>query len=400
VNIWIINYFAGSPSSGWGERHFYLSNEWLKAGHSVTIVSSTFNHMFSHFADGRSQFNFEELEGRLFCWIRTPKYNPRSVTRFWAMIVFALKAYFVPPAIAGKPDIVIVSSMPIFPVLTGWLLKKRYRSRKFIFEIRDLWPLTPIHLLGYSRHHPFIMLMAWFERLGYRKADHIVSVLPNSATYINAISGNPEKFNYIPNGISNELLNNIPLPAEIGKLLPQEKFIIGYAGTIGLANALEYLTEAARLLAENRDIHFLLVGDGYLKRELEERTSDLGNISFIPKLGKSYIQSLLAHFDICFIGRNGSPLFDHGVSSNKYFDYMLAGKPVLVSSNKIKDPVELSGCGIIVEPDDANAIAQCILELYALPPRERHDMGVRGKEYVLKYHNYTYLGQQYERLFD
>ena len=135
MKIWIVNYFAGSPSSGWGERHFYLSNEWLKAGHTVTIVSSTYNHMFSHFGGESSQFNFEEIEGRLFCWIKTPKYNPKSVTRFWAMIVFALKAYFVPAARAGKPEIIIVSSMPIFPVLTGWLLKRKYRARKFIFEI-------------------------------------------------------------------------------------------------------------------------------------------------------------------------------------------------------------------------------------------------------------------------
>jgi len=289
--------------------------------------------------------------------------------------------------------------MPIFPALTGWLLKKRYRARKFIFEIRDLWPLTPIHLMGYSRHHPFIILLFWLERMGYRRSDHIVSVLPNSGAYINAISGNPAKYNYIPNGISAELLDNMTLPADIKKFLPQGKFIIGYAGTIGLANALEYLAEAAKLLAENQDIHFLLVGDGYLKKELEQKTSDLQNITFLPKLGKSYMQSLIYHFDICFIGRNGSPLFDHGVSSNKYFDYMLAGKPVLVSSNRIKDPVELSGCGIIVNPDDASAITQGILELYAMTPGERQELGARGREYVLKYHNFTYLSQQYERLF-
>lgn len=399
MNIWIVNYFAGSPSSGWGERHFYLSNEWLGAGHKVTIVSSTFNHMFSHYAGARSQFNFEEIEGRLFCWIKTPKYNPRSVKRFWAMIVFALKAYFVPMAKAGKPDIIIVSSMPIFPVVTGWLLKKRYKSKKFIFEIRDLWPLTPIHLMGYSRHHPFILLMSWLERLGYRKSDHIVSVLPNSESYINAISGNPGKFNYIPNGISSELLNNMPLSADIGKSLPQGKFIIGYAGTIGLANALEYLAEAAKILVQNQHIHFLFVGDGYLKKMLEQQTSTLNNITFLPKIGKSYIQDLLSHFDICFIGRNGSPLFEHGVSSNKYFDYMLAGKPVLVSSKRIKDPVELSGCGIIVKPDDASAIANGILELYEMTPRERQELGARGREYVLKYHNFTYLSRQYESLF-
>jgi glycosyltransferase involved in cell wall biosynthesis len=399
LNIWVLNYFAGSPISGWGERHFYLSKKWLDDGHKVTVVSSTYNHMFSHYARADHQFNFESIDDRLFCWIKTPHYRPQSVKRFWAMIVFALKAYFVPITQAGRPDMIIVSSMPIFSVITGWFLKSRYRARKLIFEIRDLWPLTPIHLMGYSRRHPMIMLMAWVEKFGYRKADHIVSVLPNAACYVNSISKNPGKFNYIPNGISEGMLGNEQLPEDIERLVPKNKFIVGYAGTLGLANALEYFAEAASILTDHPYIHLILVGDGYLKQSLVEKTTGLTNITYTPKLRKSYMQSLLGHFDICFIGRNNSPLFDHGVSSNKYFDYMLASKPVLVSSNKIKDPVELSGCGIIVEPDSARAIAGGVLKLFSLPPEERKAMGKKGREYVLKYHNFTYLSKQYEKLF-
>lgn len=398
-NIWVLNFFAGSPASGWGERHYYLSKKWLEDGHRVTIVSSAYNHMFSNYARADHQYNFEHIESRLFCWVKTPKYNPQSVKRFWAMMVFALKTYFVPVSKVGRPDIIIVSSMPIFSVVTGWLLKKRYRANKFIFEIRDLWPLTPIHLMGYSHRNPMIRIMSWLEKFGYRKADHIVSVLPNSADYINSISKNPGKFNYIPNGISEEMLESEQLPADISELIPKDKFIIGYAGTIGLANALEFFAEAARILVDHTDIHFLLVGDGYLKQGLKEKTKDLSNITFIPKVRKSYMQSLLGNFEVCFIGRNNSPLFDHGVSSNKYFDYMLASKPVLVSSNRIKDPVEFSGCGIIVEPDSARTIADGILKLYSLSFEERKLMGEKGRVYVLKYHNFTFLSEQYEKLF-
>jgi len=399
MNIWVINYFAGTPLSGWGERHYYLSEGWVQNGYVVTIISSTYNHMFNHFAYADHQFNFEEVDGRRFCWVRTPMYNPKSVKRFWAMLVFALKVYFVPASKAGRPDIIIVSSMPIFSVITGWLLKRRYKAQKFIFEIRDLWPLTPINLMGYSRYHPFIIFMAWLEKVGYRKSDHIVSVLPNSSVYINSISLNSEKFNYIPNGISEVMCGNEILPNDIAVYLPAKKFIIGYAGTLGMANALEYFVEAARILSGNENLHFVLAGDGYLKKELVEKTADLNNITFIPKIKKLYMQSLLGQFDICFIGRTGSPLFDHGVSSNKYFDYMLAGKPVLVSSNQIKDPVEMSGCGITVKPDDARTISDGILKLYSLSKDERLEMGLRGREYVLKYHNFDYLSAQYEKLF-
>ncbi len=195
------------------------------------------------------------------------------------------------------------------------------------------------------------------------------------------------------------MLDNEPLPGDIEQHIPDGKFIVGYAGTLGMANALEYFAEAARILSDHPNMHFLMVGDGYLKQGLEEKTKDLSNITFIPKIKKSYMQSLLGHFDVCFIGRNNSPLFDHGVSSNKYFDYMLASKLVLVSSNRIKDPVELSGCGIIVEPDSARAIADGILKLYTLSPEERKSMGEKGRVYVLKHHNFTYLGEQYEKLF-
>lgn len=290
--------------------------------------------------------------------------------------------------------------MPIFPSLTGWLLKKRYKAKKFIFEIRDIWPLSAQLMMGYSKYHPFILFMAWFEKIGYRKSDYIVSVLPNAAGHINSISKNPDKLKYIPNGISEDLLNSLPLPIEISSLLPSNKTIVGYTGTIGMANALEYLTEAAAMLKDNNQLHFVLVGDGYLKEELLKKYGNLPNLTFIPKIKKAYMQDMIAHFDVCFIGRNNTPLFDHGVSSNKYFDYMLASKPVLVSSNRIKDPVELSDCGLIVEPDSAQAIKNGIEQLLLLPEDKLKEMGNRGRQYVLKFHNLGYLSDQYSKLFN
>lgn len=397
-NIWVINQFAGSPNSGWGERHYFLSRKWLDKGYKVTVISSTYNHMFKNFAIDKEQFNFEDVNGTQFCWIKTPKYNPQSVLRFWAMLVFAIKAYFVPISKAGKPDIIIVSSMPIFPSLTGWLLKKRYKTEKFIFEVRDLWPLTPMYLMGFSKWHPVIMFISFFEKIGYKKSDYIVSLLPNAGSYINVISKNPYKFKWIPNGIDERLLKSEDLPEDILQMIPKDKFIVGYTGTMGMANALEYFAEASQYIKE-KPIHLVFVGEGYLKGKLQELTKTSSNVSFIPRISKNQVQTILELFDVCFIGRNNTPLFDYGVSSNKYFDYMLSKKPVLVSSNHIKDPVELSDCGIIVNPDDAKAIADGIIQLYSISNQEREAMGKRGYEYVKKYHNFEYLSEKYLDLF-
>lgn len=397
--VWIINFFAGTPETGWGERHYYFSKYFKENNIDVTIISATFNHLWRKFPPSNHKFNFEINNGLRFCWIKTPKYDGQSVWRFWSMLVFAFRSYFVPTKEAGKPDIIIISSMPIFPVLSAYWLKKKYKAKTLIFEIRDLWPLTAIYLGNLSKKHPVVKFIGWFEKFGYKKSDYIVSLLPNADKYINEISKAPEKFKYIPNGLDKSVLAEEELTNEIKAKIPKDKFIIGYTGTIGLANALEYFVEAGKLLKDEKDIALVIVGDGYLKQSLVESCKDYNNIIFINKIKKNQVQSMIKNFDVCFVGRNNTPLFEHGVSANKYFDYMLAEKPILDSNNHIKDPVEMSGCGIIVEPDSAEAIRDGALMLYKMSKAERHEMGKKGKEYLLTNHSLEKLADDYIKLF-
>lgn len=399
-NIWVINQFAGNPDSGWGERHYYFSKNWIEKGYRVTIISGSYNHVFHKLPHAPEQFNFDNYEGTPFCWVKVPHYNPNSVTRFWSFLIFALKILFLPVKKLGKPDLIVVSSMPIFPVLSGFWLKKLYRAKALLFEIRDIWPLTLVLLGDVSPKHVAVQFIGWFEKFGYRKADKIVSLLPNAASHFEEIANAGTKFEYIPNGLDEAVLSKEKLPEQIVSEIPKDKFIIGYTGTIGLANALEYLVESAGLLKDDKRYHFVIIGDGYLKAELEIQSKDFGNISFFPKIRKNQVASAIEYFDICFVGRNDTPLFKHGVSANKYFDYMLAGKPVLDSNNYIKDPVELSGCGLIVAPDSADTIVEGIHKLFSLSPQERAIMGEKGREYVRVNHNITHLSDLYVNLFE
>ena len=399
-NIWVINQFAGNPDSGWGERHYYFSQNWIKKGYKVTIISGSYNHVFHKLPDAPKQFNLESHGKTLFCWVKVPRYNPKSVTRFWSFLVFSLKILFLPIKSLGKPDIIIVSSMPIFPVLTGYWLKVLYKSKAFFFEIRDIWPLTLVLLGNVSPKHIAVRFIGWFENFGYKKADKIVSLLPNARSHFEKVANAGEKFIYIPNGLDDASLSNEKIPKALESLIPKEKFIIGYTGTIGLANALEYLVDAAGLLKVDKRFHFIIIGDGYLKDELSKKSKDFGNISFFPKIRKNQVASAIEYFDVCFVGWHGTSLYKHGVSANKYFDYMLAGKPVLDSNNKIKDPVELSKCGIIVKPDSAIAIADGIQQLFDLSDKERKIMGDKGRKHVDEYHNILYLSNLYIKLFE
>ncbi len=400
--VWIINMTAGKPDSGWGERHFYFSKFWIKKGYDVKIISGSYNHLFHNqpTIDSNKKITLEKVEeGITFCWVKIPEYDGGSIFKLWSMIVFAFKVLFLKTKILGKPEVILVSSMPIFPIISGWYLKKKFKAKKLLFEIRDLWPLTPMYLKGYSKWHPMILIMAWVEKFGYKKADKIVSLLPNAHSYINKISRDKSKFCWIPNGIDETLLIKEQLPNSISKQIPSNKFVIGYTGTMGMANALEYLIEASILLKNNKDMHFVFVGDGYLKDKLREQVKGNTNITFISKINKNQVQHMLTFFDICFVGRNKTPLFDYGVSSNKFFDYMLAKKVIISSSNKIKDPVELSGAGLIVEPENGKAIVDGIIKIYNYSAKEREEIAIKGYNYVKEYHNFKYLSDLYLKLF-
>lgn len=399
--LWIINFFAGTPESGWGERHYYFAKHWKAMGWDVKIISSSFNHMFksSSLPEVNETFTLENYGGIDFIWVKTPKYDPQSILRFWAQLVFTWKTRKLPTFLKeSKPDTIIVSSMPIFPIWTGIKLKKKFKSR-LLFEIRDIWPLT-LQLLGNkSERNPAVKFIGWFEKTGYREADVMVSLLPNAQNHMNQVAGKTVNFVYIPNGIDPDQLETEKIDEEFENAIPQDKFIIGYAGTIGLANALEYLVKAAQKLKDDNRFHFVIVGEGYLKEQLQQDASSLTNITFLPKIRKNQVQHLLNFFDICFVGRNNSPLFQHGVSANKYFDYMLAAKPILDSNNLIKDPVELSGCGIIVQPDSEDTIIEGIKTLYAMSPNERAQMGQLGKDFVLSHHSIANLAKEYSLHF-
>jgi hypothetical protein len=399
--IWVINQTAGKPTSGWGERHYQFSKYWVKRGYEVFIISGSHNHLFINQPEMFNKtFAIEKTENNIsFCWIKTPKYFDGGYRKYWSNIIFTLKLFFIPFSKVKKPNIIIVSSMPIFPIINAYFIKKRFGNIKWITEIRDLWPLTPIHLKGYSKKHPFIKIISWLEKFAYLKSDYIVSLLPNAYLYINPISKDPEKFSYIPNGMDEIKLHNNEKLNNFLELIPENKFIIGYTGTLGMANAMEFLMEASEKLNNNDKIHFVIVGSGYLRNKFIEQTKNSTNITFIDKIPKKNVSEIINLFDVCYVGRYDSKLYDFGVSYNKYFDYMLAKKPILESSNHINSPAEVSGCALIVKPENSDAIVEGILKLKDLPKNELDAMGEKGYVYVKKYHNFEYLSNQYLKLF-
>lgn len=391
--MWVINQYASTPkySSGAGERFFYLAPFLKQAGYKLTIISGSHNHLFINYPPTPKLFNDEIIEGGVMKWIRLRKYQASSfLGRLYSWFEFLFKLFLLPVS-KSRPNLIIVSSMSIFPIFYALYLKGR-SGCKVILEVRDIWPLTPIELGEYSSRHPFILFMSWVEKLAYKRVDKIVSVLPGLAMHVQNVLGYAKEVTWIPNGI---YYAHDERTKRTGIRLDQTKFNILYTGALGLANAMSYVVEAGMLLHEYEDINLVIIGDGPDKEELVKTSFDFPGIVYFPKVQKEEVVAILEQADACIISWRDKNLYKFGVSANKYNDYMLAAKPIISASNIDDDPVLVAGSGIRVLPENPEAIAAGILQLYQMHPSERKILGEQGRKFVLENSTYEKIAQKY-----
>ncbi len=332
-NIWYINETAGSPEHGMVFRQYYFSKQFVQQGFNVTLISSTFSHLFKKLPNDSFNYNKEIIEGINYLWLKVPKYKEsKDKKRIFKWFVFMYRLFRLDTKKMTKPDVIIFSCTTPFSFLPAYWLSKKLKSKIF-FEIRDIWPLSPIALGGHSPKHPLMAMMAWFEKFAMKKADEIVSNLPNYSAHLKN-RGVDKEFNWISNGVFLEELNNIQaLTKEVKNQIPDDKFIIGFTGTVGNANGMNVFCEVAEKLKENKEILFVIVGEGENRAEIETKYGKLPNLKFLDFIPKNQVQSMLSLFDVCYIGLKKQKLFEFGVSPNKLFDYMYSAKPILYAIN-------------------------------------------------------------------
>jgi glycosyltransferase involved in cell wall biosynthesis len=404
VNILLINHYAGSLRHGMEYRPFYLAREWVRLGHKVRIVASSQSHIRAQapHLDGRARLD-ETIDGVDYRWIATPAYRGNGAARVLNMLAFVAALYRQGAALAAEfsPDVVIASST--YP-LDIWPAERiaRLAGARLLFELHDLWPLSPMELGGYSKWHPFIMLLQAAENHACRYADAIVSILPKVRDHLEAHGMAPHKLHIVPNGADpSEWLPNSPaVPglagARLESLRRQGKFIVGYAGTHGVANALDTLLSAARLVGDER-IAFVLAGTGPDKERLQKMAGDmkLSNVHFFDPVPKQQVPALLRSFDVAYIGWQRQRLYRFGIAPNKLIDYMMAGCAILHSVEAGNDPVAEATCGLTVAPQDPLAVARGLLALFMLEPAEREALGQRGRAYAMSQLSYPVLGRRF-----
>lgn len=368
-------------------------------GHQVLIVGATYSHLRKK---QPVKQGFEKIDGIDYYWIKTNEYHGNGVKRVLSMFGFVVKSCLKYKRICRdfKPDVVVASSTYTFDNYAARRIAK-HTSAKYIYEIHDLWPLSPIELGGMSPRHPFIAMLQHAENYAYKHCNAVISILPNAKEHCTAHGLAPDKFFHVPNGIVKEDWDKpAELPAAhqqlIEKLKSQGRFLVAFAGAHGVANSLPSIIDACASLLE-KGVSLLLVGTGQEKENLIQYTQNQGykNIHFLPAINKHAIPTFLRQMDVLYVGLQRQSLFRFGISPNKIFDYMMAAKPIIQAIDSGNDLIGEAECGITVEPENVSAIAEAIVQLADLTPEERQKLGENGHQYVLKHHTYNVLAQQF-----
>jgi glycosyltransferase involved in cell wall biosynthesis len=404
MNILYIEHYAGSDKYGMEFRPFYMAREWVKMGHSVTILGADFSHLRKKNPVIQKDFTEEWDSGVRFVWLKSNRYRRNDHMRVFNMLGFVKKIKKHAQYIADtyKPDVIIHSSTYPMDVYAAQAVKA-YCNAPCFYEIHDLWPMSLLAMAPIIKEsNPIIRYVQKAEDACYQLDDGVISILPGANRHIKE-RGFTVNYHNVPNGI---VLGDQPDPTPLSEKTlhlfeqwkQQGKFIVLYAGGHARSNALDCLIEAADLV--DASVHLVLVGKGDQKERLMELAKKKENITFLPPVEKRQIPTLLSLADALYLGAKNDPLYEYGVGMNKIFDYMLAKKPVINGIKSEGNPLELSGCALTVAPEQATDLAEGIKKLQQMSQTTRDEMGQKGYDYVIKHHDYTVLAEKFIDAFN
>lgn len=376
-NIWILNHYAGPPEITGGVRHYKFAENLIKKDYKVKIfaASSIHNSKGNLIKDNR-KYLYKEFNNVPFVFVKAMDYIGNGKERVLNMLDYSLRLLTVSKKFGyEKPDIIIASSVHPLTWVVGYKLAKKYNA-KFIAETRDLWPETLVAMGKIEKDSFPAKILYKLEKFIYKKADKLIFTFPGGKDYVESIGLDSSKVRYINNGIDLEEFERNKLQNEyIDKELDNnEKFKVIYTGSMGIANSLDYLIKSAKIIQNKgiKDIQFILFGDGYQKKELEQyvKNNNIKNVLFKGKVDKKYIPNILGKSDLnIFTGKN-IYLYKYGLSLNKMFDYFASGKPTLSNIECGYNILEKYNCGITVKGGSAKTLAEGILKFYNMSKEE------------------------------
>lgn len=380
MRIWLINHYAVPPQYYPLARQNYFARYLMQKGHEVTIfAASTVHNSDLNLIEDDTPYREDVVDGVHYVLIRCKGYHGNGASRILNMQEFARKL----PGVCDqypRPDAIVATSMPPMSCAAGIKLARKYGCRG-IAEIADLWPESLIAYGIAGAHNPAVLWLRRVEKWIYTRSDAVVFTMEGAYDYIREQRWEKavprSKVHYINNGVDLEQFNynKDNFRVDDPDLEDPDIFKVVYTGSIRQVNNLGLLLDAAREVKDPR-VRFLVWGDGDERPALEKRVQDekIGNVVFKGRVEKKFVPSIVSRADVNIAHNTPSPLFRFGISFNKMFDYLAAGKPVLSDFPCPYNPATDHGAGLDVQQPDAVSIARAVEKMAAMPPQEREAM--------------------------
>lgn len=395
MHILLIHQAFAAINEPGGTRHHELSCYLSDQGHRVTIIASPVSYLTGDKTNVSAAKAIRKSDADVII-LRAYTYSALHksfVHRIFSFVSFMISSFLIGLRV---PDVDLVwgTSPPIFQGLTAWAVA-RLKRVPFLFEVRDLWPAFAIQV-GVLRNSLLIHASQWLERFLYRHADR---VMVNSPGYMSHVKERgAEHPVLIPNGADVSMFDL----DDKGEFFREKhclkgKFVVLYAGAHGMSNDLDIVLTAADSLQDYTNLTIVFLGDGKEKTALMKRSERMGlsNVLFLPPIPKTEMPSALAAADACLAILKPIPLYAT-TYPNKVFDYMAAGRPVILAiDGVVRQVVETCRGGISVPPGNAPALAAAIRQLF-LDPQAAQQMGLRGRQTIEAQFDRTLLATQLE----
>jgi len=351
-------------------RTYEHAVRWVSKGAEVTIITC-----FPNFPEGKIYSGYknrwyqsEVMDGINVIRVKTfMSANEGFFLRTLDYISFMVSG-FSAGLFQKKPDIIVATSPQFFTAVSGWLLSV-IRRCPFIFELRDIWPASII-AVDAMRETFLVKILENIELFLYKKADAIVALSTSFKLELIERGIDKNKIFVIPNGVDLNKFKPVSRkdPSLIKKYSIENKFIVGYIGTHGMAHALEVVIDAAKRLQQYPEITFMLVGSGADKKKLVTiaQREQLNNILFVDRQPKNLIRSYFSLCDVSLIHLKNSSVFSK-VLPSKLFEAMGMGLPILIAipEGEATKIVHDFNCGVIIPPEDGDKLAKSILDLHS-----------------------------------
>ena len=407
MNVLILNQYALPSGSAGITRHGDIGAELVRRGHAVTVIASDFDYFTRQRTQRGGEAGGTIHDGVRFVWLRTGEYVGNDRRRVSSMVRYAMSATWA--GIRGKPapDVIIGSSPhPLAPLAADGVA--RLRRAPWIFEARDIWPSALVDLNAITRNGRTHRLLERLERYMYRRANAIVSVPPRGSLRLEELGIDPSKCTHIPNGATTLMSEPGPMPESLNRLVEDNRgrFLLVYAGAIGVPHGFDTVVSAVRHLKEAQEelyerLVLLIVGDGVAAASTRRAAAEHGldHLHIHPAVPKPAVRSLLLRADACLMQAAASDHFKYGFSPNKLFDYFAAAKPVLIASAH-PTLVDEADAGIRFVPGDPAALAEAITKMMNTSEAERSAAGERGRTLVAAQYSVEAITDRYEALLD